>query len=69
MNRVLTTEEVESIIDANILESTDVNTANKDLTTPTEFQFQDQFDICDFKCKWVESLAMHMSKNIAKLKA
>ena len=35
VNRVLTTEELDSIIDANILESTDVNMANKDPTTST----------------------------------
>ena len=34
VNRILTTEEVESIIDANISESTDVNTATNDPTTP-----------------------------------
>ena len=62
VNPVLTTEEVESMINPNIEEPTDlimandniakptnVTTANKDPTTPAKFQFQ--CEICEFKCK------------------
>ena len=58
---------MESIINANIAEPTDVDIANKDPTTPAKFQFQ--CDICEFKCKWNKSFQMHMLKKHSKIES
>ena len=57
VNRVLTTEEVESAIEAKLLEFTNVNTTNDKF----------QCEMSKFKCKWNKSLRMHMLKKHSKI--
>lgn len=59
VNHTLTTEEVESTIEAKFLEFTDVN-ANND---------RFQCEKCEFNCKWYKSMKMHMLKTHSSIES
>ena len=60
-NPTPSTEEVASIINANIEKPTNINNDDKDSINPIKFNYH--CEICQFKCKWMKSFKMHMLKN------